>query len=64
MLLKVIRKAKEMYYNEMLTLSTNLKCLGSLLNNEIGASSTKKCTQTEFKLGTKNISMKQLAKIC
>ena len=63
MLWKVIRKAEAVYYNEMLTLSTNLKCLGSFINNEIGTASNKKLTQTEFKLGIKNVSMKQPAKI-
>jgi len=32
-----------------------------IINNEIGTASNKKFTQTEFKLGTKNISMKQPA---
>jgi len=35
MLWKVIRKAEELYYNEMLTSSTNLKCLGSLLTMKL-----------------------------
>jgi hypothetical protein len=34
-----------------------------IINNEIGTASNKKFTQTEFKLGTKYISMKQPAKI-
>jgi len=35
MLWKVIRKAEELCYNEMLTLSANLKCLGSLLTMKL-----------------------------
>jgi len=34
-----------------------------IINNETGTASNKKLTLTEFKLGTKNISMKQPAKI-
>ena len=53
-----------MYYNEMLTSSTN-KCKMSwkIINNEIGTASNKMFTQAEFKLCNKNISTKQSVKI-
>ena len=35
----------------------------NIINNEIGTASNKKFTQTEFKLGSKNVSMKQSAQI-
>ena len=48
----------------MLTSSTNKsKMSWNIINNEIGTASNKKFTQTKFKLGTKNIDMKQSAKI-
>jgi len=56
---RVIRKTIEMYYNEMLTSSTNKsKISWKIINNEIGTASNKTFTQTEFKLCNKNISMK------
>ena len=60
---KVIRKAKEMYY-ELLFLSTNkFKKSWNIINNEIGIASSKKFTQTEFKLGNKNLNSNHSAKI-
>jgi len=51
---KVIRKAKEMYYNEFLSSSTNrFKTSWNVINNEIDTSSSKTFSQTEFKLGNK-----------
>jgi hypothetical protein len=50
---RVIRKAKEMYYNEMLASSTNKsKMSRNITNNEIDTASNKTFTQTEYKLGT------------
>ena len=64
MLRKLIRKAKEIYYNELLSLSTNkYKMSWNIINNEIGTASGKKFTQTEFKLGNKIIGTIQSAKI-
>ena len=64
MLQKVIRKAKEMCYNELLPSSTNKsKMSWNIIRNEIGTASSQKFTQTEFKLGNKNISTNQSAKI-
>jgi len=64
MLSKIIRKAKEIYYNEFLSLSTNKsKTSWNIINNEIGTASSKKFTQTEFKLGNENVSTNQSAKI-
>ena len=61
---KAIRKAKEMYYNELLSLSANKsKTSWNIINNEIGTASSKKFTQTEIKLGNKNIRTNQSAKI-
>ena len=61
---KVIRKAKEMYYNELLSSSTNKsKMSWNIINNEIGTASNKKYIQTEFKLGNKYVSTKQAATI-
>jgi len=59
---RVIRKAKEMYNNEMLISSINKsKMSWYIINNVIGTASNKKFTQTEFKLGNNNISTKQSA---
>jgi hypothetical protein len=61
---KVIRKAKEMYYNEFLSSSTNKsKTFWNIINNEIGNASSKHFTQREFKLGNKKISTNHSAKI-
>jgi len=61
---KVIRKAKEIYYNELLSWSTNKsKISWNIINNEIGTASSKKFTQTEFKLGNKIIGTNQSVKI-
>ena len=62
---KIIRKAKEMYYNELLLSSSKNKSKTSqnIINNEIGTASGKKFTQTEFKLGNKIIGTNQSAKI-
>jgi hypothetical protein len=60
----VIREAKEMYYNDFLSLSTNKsKTSLSIINNGIGTASSKKFTQAEFKLGNKIIGTNQSAKI-
>jgi len=46
MLRKVIRKAKGMYYNELLSSSTSKsKTSWNIINNEIGTASSKKFTQ-------------------
>ena len=51
---RVIRKVKEMYYDEMLTSSINKsKMSWKIINNEVGTASNKKFTQTEFKLVNK-----------
>jgi len=48
---RVIREPIEMYYNEMLTSSTNKsKMSWNIINNEIGTASNKTFTQTEQKL--------------
>jgi len=61
---KVIRSAKEMYYNELLSSSTNKsKMSWNIINNEIDTASSKKFTQTEFKLGNKIIGTNQSSKI-
>ena len=61
---KVIRKAKEMYNNELLSLPTNKsKTSWNIINNEIGTVSSKKFTQNEFKLGNKIKGTNQSAKI-
>jgi len=53
-----------MYYNELLSLSTNKsKTSWNVINNQIDTASSKKCTQTEFKLGNKIIGANQSAKI-
>jgi hypothetical protein len=59
---RVIRKAKGICYNEMLTSSTNKsKMSWDIINNEIGNASNKRFTQTEFKLGNKIISTKEMS---
>ena len=64
MLRDVIRKAKEMYNSELSFSSTNKsKMSWNIINNEIGTASSKKFTQTEFKLGNKIIGTNQSAKI-
>ena len=61
---KVIRKAKEMYYNELLSSSTNKsQTTWNIINNEIATASSKKFTQTEFKHGNKTTRTNQSAKI-
>jgi len=61
---KIIRKAKEMYYNKLLSSSTDKsKTFWNIINNEIDTASSKKCTRTEFKLGNKIIGTNQWAKI-
>jgi hypothetical protein len=61
---KVIKKAKEMYYNELLSSTTNeSETSRNIINNEIGTASSKKFTETEFKLGNKIIGTNQSAKI-
>ena len=57
---KIIRKAKEMYYNKLLSSSTDKsKTFWNIINNEIDTASSKKCTRTEFKLGNKIIGTNQ-----
>jgi hypothetical protein len=52
-----------MYYNEMLTSSTNKsKMSWKIINNEIGHVSNKKFTQTEFRNGNETINNKKAAK--
>ena len=64
MLRKVIRKAKEMYYNELLSSSTNKsETPWNIINNEIDTASSKKFTQTQFTLGNKIIGTNQSVKI-
>jgi len=61
---KIVRKAKEMYYKELLLhLEINLQCRGTLLIMKLVLHPSKKFTQTEFKLGIKNVSTNQSAKI-
>jgi hypothetical protein len=63
LLRKVIRKAKSMYYNELITSSTNKSTMTwNIINKEMGLTPNKKLTQTEFKLGNKTINMNQAAK--
>ncbi|GFG31309.1 hypothetical protein Cfor_12872 [Coptotermes formosanus] len=63
LLRKVIRKAKEMYYNDMITSSaTKSKTSWNIINSEIGTASNKRYTQTEFNLGSKTINVNQAAK--
>jgi hypothetical protein len=55
---RVLGKAKEMYYNELLSSSTNKsKMSWNITYNEIGTASSKQFSQTEFKLGNKNINI-------
>jgi hypothetical protein len=57
---KVMRKAKEMYYKELLSSSTNKsETSWNIINKEIGTACSKKFTQTEFKLGNKIIGTNQ-----
>ena len=60
---KVIRKAKEMYYNELSLSANKSETSLNITNNEIDTASSKKFTQIEFKPGNKNISTNQSAKI-
>jgi hypothetical protein len=63
LLRKVIRKAKEMYYNEMLTSSTNKpKTAWKIIDKEIGHVYDKKFSQTEFRNGKETINVKKAAK--
>jgi hypothetical protein len=49
---KVIRNAKSVYYNELITSSTKKsKTTWNIINKEMGLTPNKKLTQTEFKLG-------------
>jgi hypothetical protein len=60
----VFRKAKEIYYNEMLTSSTNKsKMSWKIINNEIGRVSNMKFTQTEFRNGNETINSKKSSKV-
>ena len=53
-----------MYYNEMLTSSTNKsKMSQNITNNETGTASKMRITQSELKFVNKNIGMKQSTKI-
>jgi hypothetical protein len=58
MLWKVIRKAEEMYYNKMLNFIYRSEMSWIIISNEIATASNKKFTLTDFKLGTKNLTMK------
>lgn len=50
----LIRKAKGMYYNELLSSSAiKSKTSWNTINNKIGTASSKKLTQTELNLVTK-----------
>jgi len=61
---KVIRKGKEIYYNELLSLSTNKsKTYWNVIYNEIGTASSKHFSQTESKHCNKNINIYLPAKI-
>jgi hypothetical protein len=63
LLRKVIRKTKEMYYNEMLTSSTNKpKTAWKIINKEIGHEYNKKFSQTELRNGKEIINVKKAAK--
>jgi hypothetical protein len=63
MLRKVIRKAKEIYYNELSYFTNKPKTSWNISINEIGTASNRKFIQMEFKLGNRNISTKQSANI-
>ena len=63
LLRKIIRKAKEMYNSELCSSTNKSKMSWNIINNEIGTASSKKFTQTEFKLGNKIIGTNQSAKI-
>jgi len=59
---KIIRKAKEMYFSELLSSSENKsKTSWNIISNEIGMASSKKFTQTEFNLGNKSLISASLA---
>jgi hypothetical protein len=61
---KVVRKAKELYHNKLFSLSTNKsETSWNIINKEIDTASSKKFTQTEFKLRNKIIGTNQSAKI-
>ena len=61
---QVIRKAKEIYYNELSASPTDKsKMSWNIINNEISTASSKKFTQTELRLGNKIIGTNQSAKI-
>ena len=55
LLRKIIRKPKEMYNSELCSSTNKSKTSCNIINNEIGTASSKKFTQTEFKLGNKII---------
>jgi hypothetical protein len=62
LLRKVIRKAKEMYYNEMLTASTNKsKASWKIINNEMGYAPKKKFIQPELRSGNEKIDINRAA---
>jgi hypothetical protein len=62
LLRKVIRKAKSMYCNDLITSSTTKsKISWNIINSEIGKASNKRYTQTEFNLGSKTININQAA---
>jgi hypothetical protein len=63
LLRKVIRKAKEMYYNDLITSSTTKsKTSWIIINSEIGKAFNNRYTQTDFNLGSKTININKAAK--
>jgi hypothetical protein len=63
LLRKVIRRAKEIYYNEMLTASTNKsKVSWKIINNETGHAPKKKFMQPELRNGNEKIDINKAAK--
>jgi hypothetical protein len=53
-----------MYYSKFLSSSTSKsKMSWNIINNEIGTASSQKFTQTEFKLGSNNVSLNKSAEI-
>jgi hypothetical protein len=63
LLRKGVRKAKAMYYNKLLTSSTNkTRATWNIINKEMGLTPTKKITRTEFKRDNKTINVNQAAK--
>jgi hypothetical protein len=63
LLRKVVTKAKAVYYNELLTSSTNkTRATWNIINKEMGLTPSKKIIQTEFKLGNETINVNQAAK--